>query len=44
MRLMAVANFSLLIQVDDERLQYNKFHYVNLDNNFQSMVVFISNA
>ena len=44
MRLMAVANFPLLIQVDDERLQYNKFHCVNLDNNFQSMVVFISNA
>ena len=45
MRLMAVAaNFPLLIQVDDERLQYNKFHCVNLGNNFQSMVVFISNT
>lgn len=44
MRLMAVANIPLLIQVDDERLQYNKFHCVNLDKNFQSMVVFISNA
>ena len=45
MCLMAVAaNFPLLIQVDDERLQYNKFHCVNLGNNFQSMVVFISNA